>query len=161
MTKYPWKDGSAGSPFGTGTANEAYPQYKRLGAILGDVTFTMMRRAFLSFLPSSMKAWSFISTYGKGTPFMGTFHTMDLPMMFYGVDDVSKSMQSRYIAFVDSMDPNNGVSAAPEGFKTAWPLWHKDAKLIEFGATGTTLVTDDFRSQNYCFIKEHLDVLRV
>jgi hypothetical protein len=158
---YPWANGSAGSPFGTGVDNEAYPQFKRLAAILGDVTFIMLRRAFLSCVPYGMKAWSFISTYGRGTPFMGTFHTMDLPMMFYGVDNASQAMQSRYIAFVDSLDPNNGVSAAPEGFKTKWPLWKDGAKLIQFGANETAVADDDFRSESFDFINKNLEFLRV
>ncbi|KAI1114065.1 Alpha/Beta hydrolase protein [Nemania sp. NC0429] len=157
---YPYDNGAAGSPFRTGTANEAYPQFKRLAAILGDVAFTMMRRSFLSFVPKTMRTWSYLSTYGYGTPIMGTFHTADLPKLFYGVDDVSRAMQTRYIAFVDSIDPNHGRLAAPAGFQTEWPLWSDGRKLIEFGANRTGVLVDDFRKTSGSFIQDHLKALR-
>ncbi|KAH8893639.1 alpha/beta-hydrolase [Thozetella sp. PMI_491] len=161
VATYPYANGSAGSPFGTGTANQAYPQFKRLAAILGDITFTMMRRVFLSWTKRDMKAWNYIATYGHGTPIMGTFHTMDLPKMFYGVDDVSRSMQARYIAFVNSLDPNHGTSATPEGFRTEWPVWWEGGEFIEFGANGTRTMVEGFRNKSYQFIKANMDVLRV
>lgn len=37
----------AGSPFNTGPLNNIYPQFKRVAAILGDITFTLTRRAYL------------------------------------------------------------------------------------------------------------------
>ena len=152
---------AAGSPFGTGTNNEPYPNFKRLSAILGDTTFTLMRRSFLELAPKSMKTWSYLSTYGRGTPILGTFHTMDLNKMFYGMDDLSRSMQNRYIAFVDSLDPNNGKDSLPKGFDTSWPLWRNGRKLIEFAANRTDLLIDDFRNDCYYFVKMHLRHLRV
>jgi carboxylesterase type B len=44
---YP-EDPAAGPPYNTGDLYELYPQYKRLAALLGDYTFTIMRRVFLS-----------------------------------------------------------------------------------------------------------------
>ncbi|KAI1325174.1 alpha/beta-hydrolase [Xylariaceae sp. FL0255] len=96
VSLYPYANGTGGSPYGSGAvpSNNSYPQFKRLAAILGDTVFIMMRRAFLSVLPPApkMKAWSYLATYGKGTPIIGTFHTMDLQMLFYGTDDASKAM---------------------------------------------------------------------
>ncbi|KAK2057031.1 hypothetical protein LY76DRAFT_487616, partial [Colletotrichum caudatum] len=86
---YPFNNGTAGSPFGTGTLNQAYPQFKRLAAILGDVAFILMRRALLDILPISMPAWSFQAASERGTPILGSFHTSDLPRVFYGSDDAS------------------------------------------------------------------------
>ncbi|KAI1186904.1 alpha/beta-hydrolase [Nemania serpens] len=160
VATYPYDNGAAGSPFRTGTANEAYPQFKRLAAILGDVTFTMMRRSFLRFAPKTMKTWSYLSTYGYGTRIVGTFHTADLPKLFYGVDDASRAMQTRYIAFVNSLDPNHGRLAAPAGFQTEWPLWSDGGKLIEFGANRTGILVEDFRKASGNFIHDHLKALR-
>ena len=159
---YPPNNSEAGSPFGTNnSANEdTYPQFKRLAAILGDVTFTMMRRSFLDIAPTSLKAWSYLSTYGKGTPIVGTFHSMDLFKMFVDVDDVSVAMRNRYIAFVHGLDPNCQREKAPIGFRTKWPLWSKKQKLMNFGAQDTGLLKDDFREEAYRFIKHHLRVLR-
>ncbi|EFQ34945.1 hypothetical protein CGRA01v4_09504 [Colletotrichum graminicola] len=89
VNTYPYNNGTAGSPFGAGTMNQACPQFKRLAAILGDVFFTLMRRAFLDMLPASMSAWSFQAAFERGTPILGTFYTSDLPRIFYSNDDAS------------------------------------------------------------------------
>ena len=102
---YPYNNGSAGSPFGTGSLNEAYPEFKRLAAILGDFDFNFMRRIFLETVPRNVPAWSCLATWARGTPIVGTFHTSDLPRIFYGADPTSLAIQNRYIAFVHSMDP--------------------------------------------------------
>ncbi|PBP25458.1 lipase 4 [Diplocarpon rosae] len=46
VATYP-ADPAAGSPFGTGDRYRLYPQYKRLAALLGDLTFTLTRRLLL------------------------------------------------------------------------------------------------------------------
>jgi carboxylesterase type B len=157
---YPYKNGSAGSPFGTGNLNKEYPEYKRLAAILGDMEFTLMRRAFLETIPSGVPAWSFLATWGREVPIVGTFHTSDLPRAFYDGDDTSLAMQDRYIAFVNSMDPNAGVASLPAGFRTFWPKWQKHRQLLEFGADSTGILVDDFRTANFDFIMSHLKALR-
>merc|ERR1712144_63191 len=49
----------AGSPFDTGSLNNIYPQFKRLAAILGDITFTLTRRYYLDLITSQgIQAWS-------------------------------------------------------------------------------------------------------
>jgi len=66
-----------GSPFRTGILNDLYPQFKRLAAILGDLTFTLTRRAFLNVAKSvnpDVPFWSYLSSYDYGTPFLGSFH---------------------------------------------------------------------------------------
>lgn len=156
---YPYNNGSAGSPFGTGTLNEAYPEFKRLAAILGDVDFILTRRVFLETISPSVPAWSFLATWDRGTPILGTFHTSDLPRVFYGADDASLAIQDRYIAFVNSLDPNDGVAVAPVGYKTYWPKWQETRQLIEFGANSTGLITDNFRAASFEWIQSHLDVL--
>ena len=40
-------DPAQGSPFGTGTQDKLAPQYKRMAALQGDVTFQAPRRFFL------------------------------------------------------------------------------------------------------------------
>ncbi|KAK2022882.1 alpha/beta-hydrolase [Colletotrichum zoysiae] len=156
---YPYNNGTAGSPFGTGTLNQAYPQFKRLAAILGDVAFILMRRAFLDILPGSMPAWSFQAAFERGTPILGSFHTSDLPRVFYGSDDASRAMQDRYIAFATSLDPNSGVSESA-GYRTYWPKWQESQKLLEFGPNSTRLVVDDFRATSFEYIQANLEKLR-
>lgn len=77
VANYP-NDPSAGSPFRTGDANEIYPQYKRLAAILGDLVFTLTRRVYLNTVSKQVKSYSYLSTYFHGTPVLGTFHATDI-----------------------------------------------------------------------------------
>ncbi|KAK1572875.1 Alpha/Beta hydrolase protein [Colletotrichum navitas] len=158
VSTYPYNNGTVGSPFGTGTMNQAYPQFKRLAAIIGDVFFILMRRAFLDMLPASMPAWSFQAAFERGTPILGTFHTSDLPRIFYGSDDASRAMQDRYIAFVTSLDPNSGISGSA-GYRTSWPKWKESQQLLEFGANSTRLIPDDFRVSSFEYIQANLDNL--
>lgn len=160
LATYPDDDGSAGSPFGTGTSNEEYPEYKRLSALLGDTYVALLRRVFLS-SSGVMPAWSYLATYDHDLPILGTFHNDDLARLFYGTDDVSVAMQSRYIAFVDALDPNAALAFAPEGFATSWPAWQEGQELLEFGANSTGIISDDFRNVSYEFIKDHIVDLRV
>lgn len=137
----------AGSPFNSGIFNEIYPQFKRLAAILGDLVFTLTRRLFLESATMhnpSVPAWSYLSSYDRGTPILGTFHASDLLQVFYGIlpNYASKSIQSYYINFVWEMDPNAG----DQGF-LEWPQWAVGKELLNTFSTEAGLLTDDFRSE--------------
>ncbi|KUL82989.1 hypothetical protein ZTR_09335 [Talaromyces verruculosus] len=157
---YPYNNGSSGSPYGTGTLNEQYPQFKRLAAILGNLELILSRRFFLETLPSSIPAWSFLSTWGHGTPILTSFHTSDLPPIFYGTDAPSLPIQDWYISFITSMDPNHGIEHAPAGSKAYWPKWREKTELMEFELNDTSLIVDDFRSASYEYIKAHINSCR-
>ena len=55
---YP-NDPAAGSPFGTGDANQLAPQFKRMAAIQGDLVFQAPRRFFLDQRSLKQPTWSF------------------------------------------------------------------------------------------------------
>jgi len=55
---YP-SDPTQGSPFDTGIMNVLTPEFKRLAAFDGDVTFHAPRRLFLNSLSGRQNAWSF------------------------------------------------------------------------------------------------------
>ncbi|KAJ5419983.1 hypothetical protein N7465_002502 [Penicillium sp. CMV-2018d] len=64
-----------GSPFRTISLCNWYPQYKRQAAILGDLSFTLTRRAFLNYdqkAKPNVPSWSYLSSYDHGLPFLGT-----------------------------------------------------------------------------------------
>ncbi|KAH8662551.1 Alpha/Beta hydrolase protein [Xylariales sp. PMI_506] len=149
-----------GSLSGTDVANETYPEFELLAATQGDWALTLTRRIFLETVKSSVPAWSFLATWGRGIPIVGTFHTSDLPYAFYGTDDTSLALQDRYISFVVSLNPNDGVATAPAGQKTYWPTWQESQQLLDFGANSTGLIKDDFRAASFEYIKSHLNVLR-
>jgi carboxylesterase type B len=149
-----------GSPFRTGLLNNLYPQFKRVAAILGDITFTLTRRVFLDVTNAvnpSVPSWSYLSTYDYGTPILGTFHASDLLQVFYGVlpNNAAKTVRGYYYSFVYHLDPNEGNDFAN------WPQWSKEKKLMQFGANSNNLLDDNFRSDTAEWLKKNVASLRV
>lgn len=159
VSTYP-DDPAAGSPYNTGILNEIYPQYKRLASILGDLVFTLTRRIFLDIASSvhaSVPSWSYLASYGYGTPVLGTFHASDI-LTTYGTTPgfASTSIQSYYISFFNTMDPNEGTIGLP-----SWPQWSKENELMHFLAASNALLKDDFRSASYDYIVASKDSLHI
>ncbi|KAI0205674.1 sterol esterase [Astrocystis sublimbata] len=153
---------SAGSPFRTSILNNPYPQFKRLAAILGDLTFTLTRRLFLESASAAhpdVPSWSYLSSYDYGTPILGTFHGSDLLQVFYGIlpNYASKSIQSYYFSFLYTMDPNDGTS---KEFAN-WPQWKEGKKLMNFFNAYSKLLPDDFRSGTAEWLSEHVEDLYI
>ncbi|KGO67459.1 Carboxylesterase, type B [Penicillium italicum] len=144
-----------GSPFRTGFLNNWYPQYKRLAAILGDLTFTLTRRSFLSYAQKAkpgVPSWSYLSSYDHGIPLLGTFHGSDVVQVFYGIlsNYGSKSLHSYYLSFVYEQDPN-----AKAGDYMDWPQWGTNHSLMNFFVDHGALLPDDFRQDSYDQIMAH------
>ncbi|KAH7418936.1 lipase [Cadophora sp. MPI-SDFR-AT-0126] len=159
LATYP-DDWSAGSPFGTLFLNAIYPQYKRLAAILGDLTFTLTRRTFLATHASvypNVPSWSYLASYDYGTPVLGTFHGSDILQVFYGIlpNYASGSIRSYYFSFVYNLDPNVGSSYRN------WPQWSAGKQLMQFYATGALLLADNFRSSSYDWIVANVGSLKI
>ncbi|OBT92442.1 hypothetical protein VE01_09562 [Pseudogymnoascus verrucosus] len=106
-------DVSAGSPFRTGPLNNIYPQYKTIAAITSDYMFVFTRRLVLTLAATvkpNIPTWSYISTYFYGLPVLSTFHATDLlPAFGITLGNAAFSIQSYYISFVHSLDPNSGT----------------------------------------------------
>lgn len=138
-------DITAGSPFRTGIFNDLYPGFKRLAALLGDISFTLTRRVTLRLvheIDPSFKAWSYLSSYDYGTPILGTFHASDLIQVFYGIlpNHASSSIRAYYFNFVYNLDPNQGYPV------DKWPEWGQSQTLMWFkSAFSNSLLKDDFR----------------
>lgn len=151
-----------GSPFGTGTFNNWYPQFKRLAAILGDLTFTLTRRLFLDYALAAkpdVPAWSYLASYDHGTPILGTFHGSDLLQVFYGIlpNYASRSIHSYYLSFVYDLDPNQRKGKEfPE-----WPAWAEEKELMHFFVDRGDLLKDEFRNDTYGFLVENVDSFRI
>lgn len=168
VATYP-DDASAGSPFDTLFLNEIYPQYKRLAAMLGDLVFTLTRRGFLKAtysLNPSVPSWSYLSSYDYGTPILGTFHASDLLQVFYGIlpDVASLDIHSYYFNFLYNLDPNDatgGTSSTASEVGLSWPQWGVDQQLVQFWATSTNLLADDFRSSSFDWIDSNMAALHI
>lgn len=149
------------SPAGIGASNDTYPEFKRLAAILGDWEFTFMARLLLKTFPATVPAWLYQATYARGTPIMGTYHSSDLPHLYYETDDVSTSIQDLYISFVDSLDPNNYAASTSSGYLTFWSMWQQKKQLLKLEAQSTELIYDDARAASFEYICAHLKTLRL
>ncbi|TLS24757.1 hypothetical protein PpBr36_08837 [Pyricularia pennisetigena] len=151
VNAYP-EDPREGSPFRTGTSNQVYPQFKRLSAILGDITFTLTRRLFLfasATLNPDVPSWSYLSSYDYGTPIVGTFHGSDLLQIFYGIlpNYASRTTVSYYTNFLYNLDPNKGIKDI-----MYWPKWSEKQELMNFFANNAKLIPDNFRNESYNFL---------
>ncbi|KAK0648344.1 Alpha/Beta hydrolase protein [Cercophora newfieldiana] len=159
----------AGSPFRTGLFNEVYPGFKRLAAILGDLVFTLSRRVFLTETLKanpSVPSWSYLSSYGYGTPILGTFHGGDILQVFYGLlpNHASKSIHSFYANFIYNLDPNDssgGKNSIGTKVLLNWPQWSKSNYLMNFFDNRSSYLKDDFRSKSYNWIASNLDALHI
>ncbi len=155
VSTYP-DDPAAGSPFRTADYNW-YGQYKRLAAVLGDLVFTLARRLFLHYALEArpdVPSWSYLASYGWGTPVLGTYHSSDIAQVFQGVPPlpVASWIRSYYISFVYTGDPNNGSAGLD-----FWPQWKNGRQLMNFELIDTKLIPDSFRSQSYDFLAANAD----
>ena len=140
-----------GSPFRTGALNSITPQFKRLAAVLGDLTFTLTRRVYLTTIQSSgIKTWTYLSSYLYGTPVLGTFHGSDILFAFGDLGDnpVTDSIQTYYLSFVNHLDPNTA-----KGSQIAWPQWSSSGRsMLNFLTTNNTIIQDNFRESAYQYL---------
>ncbi|KAF4217602.1 hypothetical protein CNMCM8980_003546 [Aspergillus fumigatiaffinis] len=150
-----------GSPFRTGIFNNWYPQFKRLAALLGDLTFTLTRRAYLRHMTEitpDVPCWSYLASYDYGTPIMGTFHASDILQVFYGIlpNYASKAIHTYYFSFVYDLNPNSR-----RGNFMEWPQWNEEQQLMQFFNDHGALLPDDFRNDTYNFILNNVDSFHV
>ncbi|KAM4065907.1 carboxylesterase family protein [Hirsutella rhossiliensis] len=151
-----------GGPFRTGILNELYPGFKRVAAILADVSFLSTRRTVLKSIAKvkpDVPAWSYLSSYFYGTPVVGTFHGSDILHIFYGIlpSHAMKSCRTYYFNFLYNLDPNKGVGGYAE-----WPQWKDNNDLMWFKSFfNNKIIKDDFRSGALGWLEKHGDILRI
>ncbi|KXJ86785.1 sterol esterase [Microdochium bolleyi] len=153
---------SAGSPFRTGLFNIAYPQFKRLAAILGDLVFTLTRRLFLEYTTAAhpdVPAWSYLAGYNYGLPILGTFHGSDLVQFFYGIKPnyAAGAFQAYLTSFVTNLDPNTDTDRRYQ----PWAQWKGGRQLMMIDAGSGRMAGDDFRGNSFEWIRANVGVLRL
>lgn len=152
----------AGSPYSIGPLNNISPQFKRLAAFLGDNPFILSRRAYLEHVSDKMPAWSYLATYFRGTPVLGTFHGSDILHSFGilpGATLPTRTPQNYYLNFANHMDPNEGIE---EGYLVDWPRWESgERRLCEFGALENGLLDDRFREEAGEYLAGNLEAFRI
>ncbi|KAL7821499.1 putative extracellular lipase [Trichoderma aethiopicum] len=150
-----------GSPFRTGqyVPPIAYPGKKRLAAILGDIVFTLVRRWTLENVAAThpdVPVWSSFASYNYLIGLFGTQHGSDTTV-FFDKDETyfpTRTGRAYYINFVHNLDPNVGLLAGVQ-----WPKWTEGNELLWYKLFTNEYLKDDFRSESYEFIKEHIDSL--
>ncbi|KAJ7457149.1 carotenoid ester lipase precursor [Mycena galericulata] len=155
LALYP-QDPVQGSPFGTGTANQLTPEFKRTAAFETDFRWVAPRRAFLQKASSTQNTWSWLSKRGKSTPYLGAYHTSDMPLFFPPNSSALTETVAvdALINFLNTLDPN--VSAAPLNLRKQpsifWPKWQEpsvngSSSLLTFSDPLVVNITaDDFRA---------------
>ncbi|WPH01692.1 putative secreted lipase [Acrodontium crateriforme] len=148
----------AGSPFRTGIFNNIYPQFKRVAAVLGDITFTLTRRVYLDVVSSQVKAWSYLNTNFYGTPILGTFHATDiLTLYFTPALPAAQATMAYYISFITKLDPNTLNPSM-----TNWPQWDSTGRnIVNFSGLTVTADKDNFREDAYQYLKSKTNVFKV
>ncbi|KAJ7648066.1 carotenoid ester lipase precursor [Roridomyces roridus] len=156
-TLYP-QDPTQGSPFGTGEQNQVTPQFKRIAAFQGDLTFIGLRRFFLTHVSKAQDTWSWVNKRGKSTPTIGAFHSSDLSLFFPPpspvVDtDTDTVVVDSFINFINTLNPN---LPAPLSNTTLWPKWtSEDKQLLTLSdPLGVDVEKDDFREAGIDFLNE-------
>ncbi|KAF8835930.1 alpha/beta-hydrolase [Paxillus ammoniavirescens] len=134
---------SQGSPFGTGELNALTPQFKRIAAFQGDVTFEAPRRFLLQNRSGKQPQWSYVSKRLKTLPVLGSFHSSDLSNVYGGED-----MASYLVRFVNNLDPNGGTDLHWPQYTTANP------HMLEFldGPIPQALTEDTYRVEAMKFL---------
>ncbi|ETS06520.1 putative extracellular lipase [Trichoderma reesei RUT C-30] len=137
----------------------AYPGKKRLASILGDIVFTLVRRLTLENVVANrpdLPVWSSLASYNWPYGIFGTQHGSDTAVFFGRNNTYFPTLSGRtyYINFVHDLDPNVGLLV---GYQ--WPKWTENNELLWYNEIVNWHLKDDFRSESYDFIKEHIDSL--
>ncbi|KAI0351862.1 alpha/beta-hydrolase [Trametes cingulata] len=128
LALYP-DDPAAGSPFGTGDANELYPQFKRIAAFQGDITFQAPRRFLLDQRSLKQPTWSYISKRDR-LPGLGVTHASDfVRLLREGNDDLAAYV----IHFAATLDPNGASNGT-----IRWPRYDPEGRKVLALLEGST-----------------------
>ncbi|KAJ6529373.1 sterol esterase [Mycena capillaripes] len=147
-------DPAQGSPFGTGTANQLTPEYKRLAAFQGDYMFTGARRFFLEYTSKTQNAWSWVNKRGKSTPFLGAFHGSDISIWFPSAPANATDFVpvDALVNFINTLDPNRSSGKHTNASDVFWPKWSAPSSdgspsLLTLSDPGVVVVgSENFRS---------------
>ncbi|KAG8884874.1 hypothetical protein FRB97_003081 [Tulasnella sp. 331] len=134
-----------GSPFESGLRHALSPQYKRISAVQGDLSFQAPRRHFIQSLAGKQKAWSFLYARGAEIPVLGSLHGADL-LDVWGKGE----LRDYLINFANHLDPNVGHSV----FR--WPQYTLDKptmlRLKDNPLHRLDFVSDSFRQKGMQFL---------
>ncbi|KAJ7166037.1 sterol esterase [Mycena filopes] len=144
-----------GAPFDTGSANQLSPEYKRLAALQGDLTFIAPRRLFLEHTSRTQATWSWLSKLGKDASAFGAAHGNDQGVWFTNTTALQTLGMDALVNFINTLDPNTpAVAGSAAELAVAWPQWKTGGgSLWTFSDPDTVSVTkEDFRVEAMTYL---------
>ncbi|EPT05194.1 hypothetical protein FOMPIDRAFT_84174 [Fomitopsis schrenkii] len=114
---------SLGSPFGTGDKYNITPQYKRMAAFKGDVTFQAPRRHLLKYMSQVQPTWGF-RFRRNAEPYIGVYHSADIPEFFTEIDYIGMDALIYFANYLDPNAPNKTASSISPLANISWPSWN-------------------------------------
>jgi len=89
---------------------------------------------------------------------LGTFHGSDILTSFGLLPGfASSTIQSYYLSFVNTLDPNNGTTGL-----TDWPKWTVGGReLLQFNAASNDVIRDNFREESYQYLLANEEVFQI
>ncbi|KAJ7630257.1 Alpha/Beta hydrolase protein [Roridomyces roridus] len=155
-------DPAQGSPFGTGTADQLSPQYKRLAAFQGDLVFVAPRRSFLEHASTRQNTWSWLNRRFKTSSEFGSFHASDETIWFPTEPNPDFTALDALVNFINTLDPNNHAGGSSHSSKVFWPKWNTASStgptsLLTFSDPNVINITaENFRVAAFDFLNELL-----
>ncbi|ELR03174.1 hypothetical protein VC83_04822 [Pseudogymnoascus destructans] len=152
LLKYYPDDQRLGSPFNTGFKNTLYNQYKRLAAILGDITFALTRRLAAELMTEAnpeVPVWSYLDSSKTIVPYLGTSHGTARFLVS------EKQLGDYYLNFLYNKDPN------VDSRLNFWPKWAgKKRPILKIQSDSffpRVIIHDNFRSEQYEYIRDNTE----
>ncbi|KAJ6457966.1 carotenoid ester lipase precursor, partial [Mycena sanguinolenta] len=143
-----------GSPFGTGTANQLTPEFKRIAAFQGDLFMTSPRRFWLAHASLTQNVWGWLNKMGKiANGPLGAAHASDTPIWFTSTDGTDG--MDALLNFINTLDPNSSPSGSNSSI--LWPKWNTpsssgSSSLLTFNDDGINITADNFRTEAVGFL---------
>nr|GAT48218.1 predicted protein [Mycena chlorophos] len=142
-----------GSPYGTG--NDTFglaPEYKQASAIVGDISFMALRRAWMEAAASkSVPTFGYLFTepQPQNASDLGVFHSSEVTFVFGAPPNnatsaltISQAMINYWVSFADSLTPNDGLGVP----RPTWEQWTpRNQAVIQLNGANLTMIPDTFR----------------
>ncbi|VVT54503.1 uncharacterized protein SAPINGB_P004108 [Magnusiomyces paraingens] len=150
---------SEGAPFRTGDANELWPNFKRLSALLTDIIFTIPRRVMLRYSEKNRSAPTYTfwaDNLHNVLPYLGTTHASCLIPQFY-LDNTfpSRAYRDYFISFANHYNPNTNNGGLPY-----WPKYtNENLEMLHIMADSGSTRKDDFRRDRTDYALGDLSIL--
>ncbi|KAJ3551617.1 hypothetical protein NM688_g4599 [Phlebia brevispora] len=152
-----------GSPYGTGNNTFSLnPGFKRVAAIVGDLAFQALRRAWIqAATKAGVKTYGYLFTQASAaTPsqlFFGVQHESDIgytygdKVLTGAVPDIQLSFNvlDYWVSFATTLDPNDGFGLSS---RIHWDPYDSDKPAVLQLSSNMTMIPDDYHKTQIDYI---------